>query len=118
MSTTNCVNCGAVKEMDATQCPFCGTLYFDLTALDLEHNYPVACVFKMPGCYSNIEKVTMLARPFLESIEQEPMDTVDLWADNRRISYVRSQQPPHFNLRFDPVTQHDGKMIMVYTKDK
>ena len=65
MSTTNCVNCGAIKELGEMKCPYCGTLYFDLTALDLDHNMPVACVFRMPSQFSNVDKVTMLARPYL-----------------------------------------------------
>lgn len=38
MSKTNCVNCGAAKEVSDLQCPFCGTKYADLTMLDLFHD--------------------------------------------------------------------------------
>lgn len=116
MSTTNCINCGAVKELDATKCPYCGTLYFDLTALDLDHNTPVVCVFRMPSYFSNVDKVTMLARPFLESIEQDEPDEYTLYCDDHVLLRVRSPSIPLFNLQFRPVTQHDGRFITVYTK--
>lgn len=37
MSKTNCINCGAAKEVSDLQCPFCGTKYADLTTIDLFH---------------------------------------------------------------------------------
>ena len=33
---TNCPNCGAVYEADNIKCPYCGTTYIDLTAIDLD----------------------------------------------------------------------------------
>ena len=39
MSKTNCINCGAAKEVTDLQCPFCGTKYADLTTLDLFHDH-------------------------------------------------------------------------------
>lgn len=38
MSKTNCVNCGASKEVSDLQCPFCGTKYADLTTIDPFHD--------------------------------------------------------------------------------
>jgi len=47
MSMTNCVNCGAAKEVSASVCPFCGTSYFDLTDIDLsEDRKPCVVRFK------------------------------------------------------------------------
>ena len=37
MSKTNCINCGAAKEVSDMQCPFCGTKYADVTMFDLLH---------------------------------------------------------------------------------
>ena len=38
MSKTNCVNCGAAKEVSDLQCPFCGTKYADLSTFDIFHD--------------------------------------------------------------------------------
>lgn len=32
---TNCKNCGA--PIEGTKCPYCGTYYYDLTVLDMQH---------------------------------------------------------------------------------
>lgn len=37
----NCPNCGAVIENDNNKCPYCGTLYFDMTAIDFTDRKPI-----------------------------------------------------------------------------
>lgn len=46
MSMTNCVNCGAAKEVSDLQCPFCGTKYADLSTFDLFHDTELFLQFK------------------------------------------------------------------------
>lgn len=41
MSKTNCVNCGAAKEISDLQCPFCGTKYTDISSLALFSDQPL-----------------------------------------------------------------------------
>lgn len=36
MSERNCINCGAVIEIDNVKCPYCGTSYFDFTNIELD----------------------------------------------------------------------------------
>lgn len=41
MSKTNCINCGAAKEVSDMQCPFCGTKYADFTTFNLFSDEPI-----------------------------------------------------------------------------
>lgn len=66
MSRTNCINCGAAKDIDEIKCPFCGTTYFDMTAIDLDEGTPVALSVRKGDFVFQ-----MLARPELESISIE-----------------------------------------------
>lgn len=45
MSRTNCVNCGAAKEIADTQCPFCGTQYVDFSTLSITSDDPLFIQF-------------------------------------------------------------------------
>lgn len=36
----NCPNCGAVYEIDKNKCPYCGTSYYDMSAIDFEDGEP------------------------------------------------------------------------------
>lgn len=49
MSKTNCINCGAAKDTSEIKCPFCGTTYLDLTAIDFSSGDPVVCQFVLPN---------------------------------------------------------------------
>ena len=35
MESRNCPNCGAPNDPHLNKCPYCGTSYFDLTAIDI-----------------------------------------------------------------------------------
>lgn len=48
MSKTNCPNCGAAKESAELKCPFCGTTYLDMTAIDLYNHEPLWLKFIGP----------------------------------------------------------------------
>ena len=66
MSKTNCPNCGASKEVTDIRCPFCGTAYLDMTAIDLYSHEPIwlklvgpdktVCQFKV---YPTVANITM-----------------------------------------------------------
>lgn len=48
MSKTNCPNCGASKDVEEIRCPFCGTAYLDMTAIDLYSHEPIWLKFIGP----------------------------------------------------------------------
>ena len=65
---TNCINCGAAIDTDVDKCPFCGTSYFDLTAIDFTSHSPVALRLKVPHDRNNNILISMLAIPQLGNI--------------------------------------------------
>ena len=82
MSKTNCINCGAAKDTSEIKCPFCGTTYLDMTAIDFSSDDPVVCQFVLPDYVhpgmSGKMVMSMLARPHLDAITQTA-DTVDVY---------------------------------------
>lgn len=48
MSKTNCPNCGAAKDASEIRCPFCGTAYLDMSAIDLYSHEPMWLKFIGP----------------------------------------------------------------------
>lgn len=49
MIKTNCINCGAAKEVTEIKCPFCGTVYLDMTTIDFFNHTPVILKFTDPS---------------------------------------------------------------------
>ena len=69
----NCPNCGAPLDDNYCKCPYCGTLYYDLTVLDDE----VPCYIKFRTAMGTI---TTYARPELKEI--------NTWTDTVSITDV------------------------------
>ena len=110
---TNCVNCGAAIEVDETKCPFCGTSYFDLTAIDFTKTEPVALRLYIPTSGGKA-LVSMLAIPRLGRIEQIP-EYVSVYSGigNRVMSMVRSFSA-EVDLTFSTVSKNDTLFSVKY----
>lgn len=101
MSKTNCVNCGAAKDVDQLKCPFCGTTYLDLTAIDFSSNAPVVCDFVLPGTRDVLQ---MVAIPRLESARAWTDDTEICLGVGRR--YIASEWKAEFGVTFTPLPRN------------
>lgn len=47
MKQRNCPNCGAPYEIELNTCPYCGTSYFDMSAIDIDEKHPFYLKLKM-----------------------------------------------------------------------
>ena len=129
MSKTNCINCGAAKDTDEIKCPFCGTTYLDLTAIDFSSDDPVVCQFVLPDydasnmyahgdmCKHNKHIISMLAIPRLNSITAE-RNCVEIYGcGNRPIGYVNTGWDINFAVEFKPIAKRsDNTLFSVKVK--
>lgn len=119
MSKTNCINCGAAKDTDEIKCPFCGTTYLDLTAIDFSTGDPVVCQFVLPkqfryGRPEGKDRVimSMLALPRLDEISMTNdsyLEVTSLHDSFRR--YVPTAPNINVGISFHPVMRKDGTMF-------
>lgn len=58
MNKTNCPNCGAPYSHQLNQCPYCGTIYFDMSFIDLDEHMPIFLKICNKKTY-----ITMKAKP-------------------------------------------------------
>lgn len=116
MSKTNCINCGAAKDTSELKCPFCGTTYLDLTAIDFSSNDPVVCQFVLPhevrlsGHERQRVVMSMLAIPRLECISQEA-SAVDAYSGNTRLCSFIDSYELNVGVSFRPVSRPDDKTL-------
>lgn len=102
---TNCVNCGAAIETDAVKCPFCGTSYFDLTAIDFTSRDPVVLKLRLP-CQGGTILISMLARPHFEALEDQ-WNMVECYSSIGKLLEIPRSRTVSANISFDAVTRGD-----------
>lgn len=78
MNKRNCPNCAAPYDINFNKCPYCGTSYYDLSALDFTAQEPFYLKIKteingMP-CY-----ITQLVKPKADLSMELSSETVDTY---------------------------------------
>lgn len=59
----NCLNCGAPLNPEHIKCEYCGTIYYDMTAINFDQQEPFFLAIKVNGLI-----ITQLVRPSLADI--------------------------------------------------
>lgn len=106
----NCPNCGAPLDDNYCKCPYCGTLYYDLTVLDDE----VPCYVKFRTAMGTI---TTYAKPELKEINtwRDSVDVTDV-VGHRLASYYTSVDC-NIDVIFHPMVDWSKNNKPLYTID-
>lgn len=107
MSKTNCINCGAAKDTNEIKCPFCGTTYLDLTAIDFSSDDPVVCNFVLPHKKDRII-LSMIARPHLEEISQTENKVNVYGSGGNKLCELTSSIDMNIGISFKPIAKPNG----------
>ena len=115
MSKTNCINCGAAKDTAEIRCPFCGTTYLDLTAIDFSSDAPVVCKFVLPDQYrvDGIDGkliMTTTARPKLEELSDN-VETADIYQSWGQAYSFTTRRSMKIGISFEPVSVEDNVLF-------
>jgi hypothetical protein len=112
-NVTNCLNCGAPFDIDKEKCAYCGTSYYDMSALDINSNKPFMLKIKTTlngqECY-----ITQLVRvmPSMDiEITSESVDYVGAYGNI--IGSVVSSQSCLTNLTFQAVQRQNGEIMTI-----
>ena len=111
MTQRNCPNCAAPYDVELNKCPYCGTSYYDLSALDLTAQEPFYLKIKvdMNGspCY-----ITQLVQPRMDMSIEFISDTVDYYdgLGNKVYEFTRNNRLTT-NLSFEAVVTDTHKNL-------
>ena len=113
MYNKNCPNCAAPYDVDLNKCPYCGTSYYDLSAIDFTTNEPFYLKIKtemngMP-CY-----ITQLVRPKADISIEFSSDTVEAYdlCGNSICTFTKSHSMTT-NIAFEAVASPTHKNLCV-----
>lgn len=115
---TNCLNCGAPFDVNKEKCAYCGTSYYDMSALDIHSDKPFMLKLKtrMNGteCY-----ITQLVRVLPEINIEMTSETVDVMDGygSRPILQLMSNRSITTNLTFQAVPRKNGSLCEITIKE-
>lgn len=111
MNQRNCLNCGAPYDIKLNKCPYCGTSYYDLSALDIDAQEPFYLKIKtnLNGipCY-----VTQLVRPMRDMSMEFSVESTDVIGigGSKIYSFVQNQTLTT-NIRFQAIPSGENKEL-------
>ena len=104
----NCPNCGAPYDPLEPKCPYCGTIYYDMSAIDFDSREPLYLQIRV-----NNMLMTQKVIPEIGSIEMSS-DVVTCGS-----SQFTTGRTLTTNISFMGVASTDGTMMQVkYCEDK
>lgn len=113
---TNCLNCGAPFDVDKEKCAYCGTSYYDMSALDINSDKPFMLKIKtrMSGteCY-----ITQLVRVSEMSIETSAETTDVMDCRGIPIHSLITNCSMTTNLTFREVPRKNGSLCEIVVKE-
>lgn len=82
-----CPNCGAPFDVGKVKCDYCGSVYFDMTTIDISDDRTPVYLNMRHGDRS------VLVKAYLEHAEfKQTTDTCTLYADNSPCIYMPTQR--------------------------
>ena len=110
MRKRNCPNCGAPYEADKNKCTYCGTSYYDMSAIDFESGEPFYLKIKTKwnGKYVYI---TQLVRPILDTIEVTTDTTDYIGKYSEKLHSYVSNRGLTTNVGFIGVPDKNGNLM-------
>ena len=102
----SCPNCGAPFDLGVDQCPYCGTIYFDLSCIDFTKDQPIFLKIRM-NINGRNATVTQRVLPTLECISLEM----------ERREYQRIGSPFKSFTTATPVVTTDISFKTIYSKN-
>lgn len=109
MEGKNCPNCGAPYDVILNKCPYCGTSYFDLSAIDICSAEPFYLKLKS-GNVTYTSKVVVKEDASI-TISKDIADVVNGWGDV--VGHVVTGQSVDIDIGFKSVA--DGKDSALFT---
>lgn len=112
MKQRNCPNCGAPYKIELNTCPYCGTSYFDMSAMDIGEGRPFYLKLKIGN---KIFTSKVIAEPDIQiNFYEDTYSTYGRYGEVRRIAVNRNID---IDMRFKSVYDPKGVLYTLEVKD-
>ena len=109
MEHKNCPNCAAPYDVSLNKCPYCGTSYFDLSAIDISKEEPFYLKIKNDNVIYTSKVVVREGTSI--TMSEDVVDVFNEYGD--KVGHVVTGQSVDIDIGFKSVT--DGKDSALFT---
>lgn len=121
MKGKNCPNCGAVYEPEKNKCPYCGTSYYDMSALNFESSEPFYLKIKT-HINGKPAYITQLVKPCLDGMSMDfSTDYTTVYGGYRSrapLWQMCSNQTLNTNISFRAISMKNNNLCIVEVEDE
>lgn len=103
---TNCPNCGAPYDYGINKCPYCGTIYFDLSVIDFDSKTPIFLTIKKDGYL-----ITQKAIPVCGDLEVVSNRTYAYGGRGERVASFVDSMTLTTNVTFEGVANENNVLL-------
>ena len=114
MASKNCPNCAAPYDVGLNKCPYCGTSYFDLSAIDICSKEPFYLKIKS-GNVTYTSKVVVKEDASI-TISKDYVDTVNEYGDV--VCRVAKNKSVDIDIGFKSVADGKGSALLTVFVDE
>lgn len=114
MASKNCPNCAAPYDVSLNKCPYCGTSYFDLSAIDISNTEPFYLKIKS-GNMTYTSKVVVKGDASI-TISKDYVDTVNKYGDV--VGRVVTDKSVDIDIGFKSVADGEGSALLTVFIDE
>lgn len=111
MKNRNCPNCGAPYDINVSTCPYCGTSYFDMSAIDMSDEKPFYLKIRI-GNFT----ITQLVTADMASFTHET-DRIDINSGVGKIASITTSQSFQTDIKFTALVPTDKSYIYRITTE-
>ena len=113
MNQRNCPNCGAPYKIELNTCPYCGTSYFDMSAIDIGERRPFYLKLKMDNM---IFTSKVIAEPDIQILfNEESYDAIGRYGN--KVGRIAVNRNIDINMCFKSVYDSKGVLCTLEVED-
>lgn len=105
---TNCPNCGAILEIGEVKCPYCGTTYYDLSAIDFNSNEPIFLTIKKGNML-----ITQKVKPQTFSFESSCDEVFATDSKGHKLMALKRSMTLDTNITFTAIPDKNNRLAVI-----
>lgn len=106
--STNCPNCAAPLEIGEVKCPYCGTTYYDLSAIDFDNNEPIFLTIR-----KNNMLITQKVKPQTFSFESSCDEVFATDSKGHRLTILKTNVTLDTNISFTAIPDKNNTLAVM-----